>query len=86
MPTTGDWFALAAEQKRYQAKRMAVYAAMVEAMDEGVGHVLAALDESGQAENTIVVFFSDNGGLSTLSLIHISSPRDQRGSRMPSSA
>lgn len=43
----------------------AVYAAMVEAMDAAVGTVLDALDEHGVAEDTIVVFFSDNGGLST---------------------
>ena len=43
----------------------AVYAAMVEAMDEAVGEVLAALDRLGLADNTVVVFFSDNGGLST---------------------
>lgn len=43
----------------------AVYAAMVEAMDQAVGKVLGALDELGLAENTIVVFTSDNGGLST---------------------
>jgi arylsulfatase A-like enzyme len=43
----------------------AVYAAMVEAMDQAVGEVLAALDRLGLAENTVVVFFSDNGGLST---------------------
>lgn len=43
----------------------AVYAGMVEAMDQAVGTVLDALDETGQAERTIVVFFSDNGGLST---------------------
>jgi arylsulfatase A-like enzyme len=43
----------------------AVYAAMVEAMDLAVGKVLAKLDELGLRENTIVVFTSDNGGLST---------------------
>ena len=52
-------------RKVREVQEHAVYAAMVEAMDEGVGQVLAALDESGQAENTMVVFFSDNGGLST---------------------
>jgi arylsulfatase A-like enzyme len=43
----------------------AVYAAMVEAMDESVGRVLEALDRNGLADDTVVVFFSDNGGLST---------------------
>jgi arylsulfatase A-like enzyme len=43
----------------------AVYAGMVEAMDQAVGKVLAKLDELGLKENTIVIFTSDNGGLST---------------------
>ncbi|MEM6645902.1 MAG: sulfatase [Bacteroidota bacterium] len=43
----------------------AVYAGMVEAMDEAIGTVMAALDSLGLAENTLVVFTSDNGGLST---------------------
>ena len=43
----------------------AVYAAMVEAMDAAVGRVLARLEDLGLAENTIVCFTSDNGGLST---------------------
>jgi arylsulfatase A-like enzyme len=43
----------------------AVYAGMVEAMDQAVGKVLAKLDELGLRENTIVIFTSDNGGLST---------------------
>ncbi len=43
----------------------AVYAAMVEAMDQAVGKVLKAIDDNGLADDTIVVFFSDNGGLST---------------------
>lgn len=46
-------------------QRHAVYAAMVDAMDEAVGTVLDQLDASGVADNTIVVFTSDNGGLST---------------------
>ncbi|MBD3267839.1 sulfatase-like hydrolase/transferase, partial [bacterium] len=41
------------------------YASMVYAMDENIGRVLEALDDLGLRENTIVVFTSDNGGLST---------------------
>jgi len=40
-----------------------VYAGLVEAMDDAVGEVLMALDELGLADNTIVVFTSDNGGV-----------------------
>ncbi len=36
--------------------------ALIEHMDDGIGRVLKALDDSGQAENTLVVFTSDNGG------------------------
>ena len=41
------------------------YAAMVESLDENVGRLMAELDRLGLRENTIVVFSSDNGGLST---------------------
>jgi arylsulfatase A-like enzyme len=43
----------------------AVYAAMVEAMDQAVGRVLRGLEQSGLADKTVVFFTSDNGGLST---------------------
>jgi arylsulfatase A-like enzyme len=43
----------------------AVYAAMVEAMDQAVGKVLQGLEELGLDQNTVVFFTSDNGGLST---------------------
>ena len=39
------------------------YCAMVETADESVGSLLRAVEESGQADRTIVVFFSDNGGV-----------------------
>jgi arylsulfatase A-like enzyme len=42
-----------------------VYAAMVESVDENIGRLLEAIEDSRQAENTIVVFTSDNGGLAT---------------------
>lgn len=42
------------------------YASMVHAMDENIGRLLQKLEESGKADNTIVIFTSDNGGLSTL--------------------
>jgi arylsulfatase A-like enzyme len=43
-----------------------IYAAMMETLDDTVGLLLAALDEQGLAENTIVIFTSDNGGLHVL--------------------
>ncbi|MDD4872684.1 MAG: sulfatase [Kiritimatiellae bacterium] len=39
-----------------------LYAAMVKSLDDGVGRLLAAVDETGIADRTIIVFFSDNGG------------------------
>jgi len=51
-----------AEPKEWLARRMAVYAAMVEQMDRGLGNVLDALDERGMSKDTLVLFLSDNGG------------------------
>jgi arylsulfatase A-like enzyme len=42
-----------------------VYAAMVWSMDENIGRLLRVLEETGQAENTLIVYTSDNGGLAT---------------------
>jgi arylsulfatase A-like enzyme len=41
------------------------YAAMIWSLDQNIGRLLAALEESGQTDNTAIVFTSDNGGLST---------------------
>lgn len=46
----------------YDGGNLKVYAEMVKALDASVGRVLAALDENGMRDNTIVVFTSDNGG------------------------
>lgn len=47
-------------------QRNPVYAAMVETMDRAVGTVIDALEASGQRENTLVLFYSDNGGVTRL--------------------
>ena len=41
-----------------------IYAAMVDSMDQAIGKILEAVDTRGIAENTFVLFFSDNGGIS----------------------
>jgi arylsulfatase A-like enzyme len=51
-----------ASYKEWEMHRMAVYAAMLERMDRGIGKILAKLDELGIADNTLVMFMSDNGG------------------------
>jgi len=53
------------ERKVRLVQDHAVYAGMIEAMDAAVGKVLGGLERLGLADNTAVVFMSDNGGLST---------------------
>ena len=55
------WDALTDEERQIEAKKMAIYAAMVDNLDTNVGRVLGALDELGESERTLVVFLSDNG-------------------------
>lgn len=50
-----------ASDPAWEARRMAVYAAQVEAMDRGIGTVLRQLEDSGALQDTIIVFLSDNG-------------------------
>ncbi|APZ90482.1 arylsulfatase [Fuerstiella marisgermanici] len=57
-----DWEKLPASERKREEARMETYAAMVDRMDQGIGRVLTALDEAGVAENTVVMFLSDNGG------------------------
>jgi len=57
-----DWEQLPDADREREEARMETYAAMVDRMDRGIGRVLASLDEAGVADNTVVIFLSDNGG------------------------
>jgi arylsulfatase len=56
-----NWIELDPETKKKEAKRMAVYAAMVEAMDFHIGRLIDFLEKSNALENTMIIFLSDNG-------------------------
>ena len=55
------WDDLTDDERRLYARYMAVYAAMVDEIDQSVGRLREALEETGEWENTILVFLSDNG-------------------------
>ncbi|MEU6642663.1 arylsulfatase [Saccharomonospora sp. NPDC046836] len=48
-------------EHEWEAERMATYAAQVEAMDRGIGEIVGRLEDLGIAEDTLIVFSSDNG-------------------------
>jgi arylsulfatase len=50
------------ENKEWESHRKAVYAAQIYNMDQGIGRVLEALEQTGRLDNTLILFFSDNGG------------------------
>jgi arylsulfatase len=50
------------EDKQWFQRRMEVYAAMVDCLDQGVGRIVEQLKESGHLENTLIFFLADNGG------------------------
>ncbi len=51
-----------AELKDWHQRRMEVYAAMIDCMDQNVGRLVAALKKNGQFDNTLILFLADNGG------------------------
>lgn len=55
------WDTLPADRRADLARRMAVFAAMVECMDRNLGRVIADLKAHGDLDNTLVLFLSDNG-------------------------
>lgn len=60
-PTLEDWASLDPTRRAYDARRMEVYAAMLEAMDHEIGRLRAALRALDEERDTVFVFLSDNG-------------------------
>lgn len=58
-PTQPPW--TDAEHREWLLRCMEVYAAQIDRMDQGIGRILAALEETGRLEDTLVIFMSDNG-------------------------
>ncbi|HZB30189.1 MAG TPA: sulfatase-like hydrolase/transferase, partial [Streptosporangiaceae bacterium] len=59
-PTVPAWED--ADHKEWEALRMAVYAAQIDRMDQGIGRIIAELERTGRMDNTLFIFLSDNGG------------------------
>ena len=55
------WDSLTKEQQTDLARRMSIYAAMVDIMDTNIGRVVDKLDKNGELDNTFIIFMSDNG-------------------------
>lgn len=58
-PTQPEWEK--AENKEWLLRCMEVYAAQIDRMDQGIGRIIRSLEETGQLENTVIFFLSDNG-------------------------
>jgi arylsulfatase B len=54
-----------------------IYAAMVDCMDQNIGHIIESIEKRGQLENTFILFFSDNGGVKK-----VADNGEKRGSKL----
>jgi arylsulfatase A-like enzyme len=63
-PAIKDWDKLSADEKRLFARQAEVFAAFVEHTDHEIGRMLAAFDEVGQADNTLVFYIAGDNGTS----------------------
>ncbi|MFO0800489.1 MAG: arylsulfatase [Gemmataceae bacterium] len=61
LPNIPAWDKLTDEQRRLVARKMELYAAMIEYMDDQIGRLIAHLKKTGKYDNTLIVFISDNG-------------------------
>ena len=63
-PKVGPWEGI--DNQELWELRFSVYAAMIDSMDQNIGRLLKALEATGEADNTLVLFLADNGGCSEL--------------------
>lgn len=55
------WGELSETERKLEAKKMEIYAAMVDNMDHNIGRLMSHLEKTGELDNTVVIFMSDNG-------------------------
>ena len=60
-----DWEDLPKEQRKIEAREMELYSAMIDNIDYHLGRLFKHLEKTGAYENTLVIFFSDNGANGT---------------------
>jgi len=60
-PYYADWEALSEKEKIKENTRMAIYAAMIDRVDQNIGKLLKKIEARGELDNTLVLFASDNG-------------------------
>jgi len=56
-----NWSRLSPEERSKEIRRMQVYAAMIDSLDQNIGRLLHWLEENGYGQNTLILFMSDNG-------------------------
>ena len=61
IPPNQPWAELTPEQQAYASRILAVRAVMIENMDENIGRMIQFLKDTGQYDNTLIIFVSDNG-------------------------
>jgi len=61
-PGAEKWNGVDEATRPWELRCMEVYAAMVDSMDQGIGRIVKSLEETGQLENTLILYLQDNGG------------------------
>ncbi|MCY3592094.1 MAG: arylsulfatase [Acidobacteria bacterium] len=61
-PRVPAWEEVPDQERPWFERAMEVYAAQIDRMDQGIGELVAALEETGRLENTLILFLADNGG------------------------